>query len=125
MSVDVDSFDGCNDVERHAVQRARKPHTCSACSEVIRPGDLYSYSVFVYEGSTSIVKRCARCELLYYEIAERLPSHEVVEESLNCGHTWEDNFSETPPPNVARLAFVTPAEAQALLHEARKESVGQ
>lgn len=115
MSVDTDSFDGPNEVQRHSIVRARKEHKCSACHEPIRRGDLYSYSFFVFEGDTSTVKRCARCETIYREVSARLDRYSVPEERLNCGHTWQENFGEDPPPEIAALAFVTPAEAQGRL----------
>lgn len=34
---------------------------------------------------------------------------------LNCGHTYWDVHETDPPPDVEALAFVTPADAQALL----------
>jgi hypothetical protein len=115
MSVDIDSFDGPNEVATSKVQRARKEHKCDACGELIRRGDLYSYSFFVYDGATSTVKRCARCEVMFRELDERLPSGEVCAVELDCGHTYEDNFREPPPPELAQLAFVTADEAQGLL----------
>lgn len=122
MSVDVDSFDGTNEVQDCRIQRARKDHKCSACHEAIRRGDLYSYSVFVFDGEISVVKRCARCETIYREVSERMDSYSVPAEKLDCGHTWQENFGEDPPPEIARLAFVTPEEAQGLLAKARGEA---
>jgi hypothetical protein len=41
---------------------------------------------------------------------------DTVQWDLNCGARWEDNFGELPD-DVARLAFLTPDEAQALTPE--------
>lgn len=121
MSVDVDSFDGANEVENHEHRVARKEHKCSACRETIRPGDLYSYNFFVLEGSNSTVKRCLRCETIYSEISKRLDGDSVPDERLQCGHSWEENFNEPPPDEIARLAFMTKDEIQAEFRKAAAE----
>lgn len=48
-----------NQVER----RARKDHRCDDCNlSHIKPGDTYTETRMLYEGSWDTMKTCARCE---------------------------------------------------------------
>ena len=115
MSVSVD---GANDVQRTKQQRARKEHRCKACRETIRVGDVYASEFIVYDGESSTTKRCLRCDTMLSAIQSRMTDagidswEEGVDPALNCGHTWDENFQEEPPPEVARLAFISRDEAQ-------------
>ena len=40
------------------------------------------------------------------------PGNEGFIHGFMCGHDWEDVFEGPPPPEVARLAFLTQEEAQ-------------
>lgn len=117
----VDCGDEYPDVYSNGLRRARKEHECDACAETIRRGDRYHYTFCVFEGSANTTKRCARCELMYRALLPLIDDESTCDPELNCGHTFENNFGEAPPPELARLAFVTPDEAQALL-SARKAS---
>jgi hypothetical protein len=107
------------DVYRDGIRRARVAHKCSACGETIRRGDQYHYTFTVFEGSAETIKRCARCELMYRVLVPIQSDDMACDPELKCGHTWEDNFREPPPPEVAALAFLTPDEAQGLLLRAK------
>lgn len=113
----VDCFDSEPvDVHQSGMRRARKEHRCHACRELIRRGDLYHYTFLVFEGETEQTKRCARCELMWRALSAKMTSgDEWCHEALDCGHSYRERFGEDPPEEIARLAFVTPAEAQALL----------
>jgi rubredoxin len=117
VSVDITDGEPCS-VYKTKLRRARKAHTCAACKEPIRRGDLYSYTYLVFDGQSEESKRCARCELIYDHLLTRARTEledTTVDERLNCGHTYEEVHGQPPPPEIAELAFMTPAEAQARL----------
>jgi hypothetical protein len=117
MSVDCTDGEPFDVYPNNRIQRARVEHKCGACREPIRRGDMYSYTFAVFDGSPEAIKRCARCELLYRALVPIQPEDTACDPELNCGHTWEENFGDPPPEHVARLAFVTPDEAQTLFAE--------
>ena len=90
---------------------AKNGQKCFACLEVIRPGDRYHLIVQNYEGDLAHFKHCARCWAMCEAIMERAES---VRWDLNCGTSWQEAFGQEPPDEVARLAFLTPDEAQAM-----------
>lgn len=91
-------------------RKARKEHRCIACHEAIPPGHRYHVTVQVFEGDLEEYKHCARCWVLAMEI---LHMNGTVQWDLNCGTSWQEAAGEDPPESVARLAFLTPEEAQA------------
>jgi hypothetical protein len=112
MSCDIDGY---NEVERTTYPRARKEHRCDACRETIRVGDRYARTFIVWEGEPETWFHCARCNALFKGISGRhreLRTGEGVQFDLDCGHSWQEIFDEEPPPEIARLAFLTPDEAQ-------------
>lgn len=121
MSVSCD--EAC-DVYRVEIRKARKEHRCMACKETIRVGDRYASVHIVFEGEASTVKRCARCETIHRAIQAQWRSKGAYEmwpaERLDCGETWEDEHGDPPPPEIARLAFLTADEAQLLPLTAEK-----
>ena len=116
----VDCWDGepnvVDDCER---RRARQEHRCRACRETIRRGDLYFRHFLVWDGQAQIYKRCARCQILYEALTklheERHDGETAPAYALDCGDTYEQVFDEPAPPELESLAFLTAAEAQALL----------
>ncbi len=114
----VDCFDGePAAVFRETMRKARKAHKCSACGEAIRVGDRYCETFMVHDGDTTTVRRCARCELIYRHLEEKMRDSrdEVPDLELKCGHEYQERWDELPPPEIAALAFVSPDDAQALL----------
>ena len=116
----MDCFDGFADILEERIQRARKPHTCDACSGVIQPGQCYSITASLYDGRWDRVKRCGRCELIYRRLVaeHRRRVHcwdEGINPRLDCGHSWREIFDEDPPDDVAALAFLSDDDAQAKL----------
>jgi len=111
-------IDGTNEVESSTTQRARKEHRCCACRETIRVGDLYRRTFVVYEREPETFKHCLRCTAMFDAIirAQRGADLDYWERGvawrLDCGHDWQEMFDDDPPPEVARLAFLTPDEAQ-------------
>lgn len=94
-------------VER--TRRARKPHRCTACREVIQPGTEYCAIKLKFEGDFESFKQCPRCRAMYrYLVAV---SDDAVALNLDCGHTWSDVFDRDPPPEIAALAFWRPGDA--------------
>jgi hypothetical protein len=102
-------------VYTRTLTKARKEHACSACKETIRPGDYYTKVFSLYDGNTNNYKRCPACEAIFDELVSRLQENEQwPDERLNCGHEWSENFGEPPPEHIAALAFLSPAEKQAI-----------
>jgi hypothetical protein len=124
MSIDTDDYDGFCDVYEVCNKRAAKDKRCDACHEIIRRGDLYCDTRMLYDGEWSDVARCARCEAMFLVIDDALPSGEVPDRELNCGHTWEERYEEPPPVEYQALAFLTPDEAQRLLLRLPSNFVG-
>lgn len=106
---------------------ARIEHECACCSGKIRPGDVYQRVSWLcpetarYEATV----RCARCQLLYLELRKLHRDEDIrddygeemgVDPELACGHSFEKIFGRSPPEELARLAFATADEVQAMLH---------
>jgi hypothetical protein len=102
--------------ETRGWRTARKPHECFACHETIRPGDRYHRWSMRFDGEFSDHSHCARCYSIIGELWNA--GAESVDLGLNCGETWEENFGDLPE-DVARLAFMTPEEGQALMGAAK------
>ena len=117
----VDGGDGeYPDVNQERRIRARKEHTCDACKETIERGHLYVKHTLIYEGTVDWVTRCLRCDAIYQQLCEihregrRKGEHEDFPDwTLDCGHEFKERWGREPPPELARLAFMTPAELQA------------
>lgn len=92
--------------------KARKQHTCVACNDPIQPGHRYVRTFTIHDGNVGGWKHCLRCAAIYSALKESVERDVWVDESLNCGETWESAFGCDPPEELARLAFLTPAEAQ-------------
>ena len=93
-------------------RRARKEHRCYACHETVRVGDRYHVNAGRWDGKVEDIKHCARCWTMGEEIGAMAGCWQY---DLACGVSWQDAFEEEPPPHVARLAFLTPDEAQKLV----------
>ena len=113
-----ESADACSE---RIVKSARKAHQCSACRGDIRKGDRYSYTAFVFEGEVETIKRCLRCEYIYQTLRNDLGAGRIsdedtdyIEPRLDCGHRYEDTHAEPMPDHLARVAFMTLDEIQAL-----------
>lgn len=91
--------------------RARKEHRCDGCDETIRRGDRYLRCFGVWDSEPSVWKYCLRCECVINAIMSQ-PGNDGFMHGFECGHSWEDVFESDPPEHVARLAFMTPDEAQ-------------
>lgn len=115
---DANDFDPVTDLRREWV-KARKEHTCYACRETIRPGDRYHLWVSKFDGDLTVAHHCARCYLLMEALWSS--GAESVEWGLDCGVSYEEAFGPIPD-DVARLAFLTPDEAQAALRPTPPET---
>lgn len=98
--------------------KARKRHECVACTDPIEPGHFYMKTFTLLDGDVGGWKHCLRCHTLYRRLLKDIEYNAWVDERLNCGTSWHDAFGEEPPEDVVRLAFLTPAEAQAQLGKA-------
>lgn len=101
-------------VSRTEKRRARIAHTCHACREEIRPGQLYYSTFYVFDGNPHSFARCERCEAIYDHLSERLRKEgdpeEYCNDRLNCGHEYKERWNEEPPPQIAALAFWIPGD---------------
>lgn len=93
------------DAFQSRVRRAAKEHSCIACKETIRRGDLYRYSSGIFEGQPFSYRHCLRCWAMLDAIQDK--NGESGDIYLDCGEIWKD-----PPPEVAALAFMTREEMQ-------------
>lgn len=115
----VDCFDGEPiDVDQEVTRRARKEHICDACRGTIPRTHFYIRHTVIWDGGVEVIKRCLRCQAIYEELCKL--HHQECEDTapawrLDCGDTFRDVFDRDPPPELARLAFLTPEEAQAEL----------
>lgn len=116
-----DRGETCDAYSERIIGAARKEHRCSACQASIRKGDRYSYTSIVFEGSVEAIKRCLRCEYIYRSLkndyaAGRITDldTEYIAPRLDCGHRYEDTHAEPIPDHLARVAFMTVDEIQAL-----------
>jgi len=101
-------------VNRTSRHRARKDWRCCACGETITRGQVYTYSFTVHDGNANELRRCARCDAIYDHLCElHKEGDDWPEWSLNCGHDYRERWETDPPPEIARLAFMTPAEVLA------------
>lgn len=108
-------FDETYAVYDERFPRARKPHTCDACHETISVGHWYARVGTVFDGRAETVVRCLRCQAIHEHLRTlSSPNDEVwPDERLDCGEGYEPHWGFSPPPEIAALAFVTPAEMQA------------
>lgn len=107
------SCDGVNAVYDEQHRKARKEHRCDACKETIRVGDRYTSLHLVYDGTAQTIKRYARCQALHEHLREKCSYYGDMwpMERLDCGESYETEWGECPP-EIQRLAFLTPDEAQ-------------
>ena len=97
---------------------SRKERKCTACGETIERGHKYVRVTSLYDARwQNVAVRCWRCELIYRHLQSIMPSDEEPEPNLDCGHTYERKWKRSPPEHIARLAFLTPDEAQRELME--------
>ena len=106
------------DVYDNKKVKARKPHVCCACKDTIPAGDYY-HCIFVacwYEKAIDHYKRCLRCEAIHSHLVAKLGNNRESwpAERLDCGETYEDAWDESPPPEIAELAFKNGHEMQHL-----------
>lgn len=132
MSVDCGDGGEPVVVDNQRQMRARKEHQCRACNETIERGHLYVRHTLIYGGTVDETIRCLRCDAIYEQLCKiHRASNEANRErarangnygdydtdwpalALDCGHEFTERWGKEPPPELARLAFLTPAEVQA------------
>jgi hypothetical protein len=122
MSVDCGDGEPI-DVDTQRRVRARKEHRCHACKENIERGHLYVRHTLIYAGQVEETIRCLRCDAIYQHLVVihreanaaggGFDEDQWPDVALNCGHEFTKRWGREPPPELARLAFMTPAELQA------------
>lgn len=100
------------DVYLETLRCAAKNHACDACSEAIEKGHRYYSVSWVFDGSASSVKRCLKCQAIHVHLRGLDPGEMWPDEELNCGQDYLDEWGCDPPDEVAKLAFMSQAEAQ-------------
>ncbi len=109
MSHDIDeTYDVYN--ERRVC--ARKVGKCGACEEPIRVGDKYMRVFIKFAGGIERVDRCARCQAIHEHLRGLAPGDMWPDEQLNCGESYEEHWSDSPPEDIAALAFALPGEVK-------------
>ncbi len=125
MSVSCDEY---NDAYVEHTPRARKEHKCYACNETIRPGDRYRRTFVAFDGRGDSYKHCLRCAAMMDAIQEgqrKAGERDTgVALGLDCGHSWQEIMDEEPPPEIARLAFMSADDMQRELAADGKEGMG-
>lgn len=122
MSVDCEGGEHV-DVDRQQRIRARKEHRCDACKETIGRGHVYVRHTLIYAREVDVTVRCLRCDAIYQQLVvihrannadpSNCDAYEWPDVALNCGHEFKERWGREPPPELARLAFMTPSEPQA------------
>lgn len=103
-----EEFDG-SELIVSAWRKARKEHRCFACRETIRVGDRYHFTA-QRDDEFCMFKHCARCWAMGQAVLRA--GADSWQYDLRCGVSWQEAFGGDPPDEVARLAFLTPDEAQ-------------
>lgn len=107
------------EVYEERFRTARKEHRCSACKRAILPGHRYCTVFALYDGNTTTYKRCGSCQRLHEHLVElcREASDDLwPRDDLGCGLKYESEWGDLPP-EIAALAFMSDAEASALLED--------
>lgn len=69
--------DGYAELYQSTMRKARKEHRCRECGNTIKPGEMYEYTVIVFDGDFSTKKTCEKCS----DLAESL---------ADLGFCWEE-----------------------------------
>jgi hypothetical protein len=102
-------------VYNETVRKARKEHTCSACRLPILPGHYYASVFLLYDGDAETIKRCGSCQTTHLHLRKLGDPHGMwPNEKLNCGKSYEGEWDEEPPEEIAALPFLN-AENRGLL----------
>lgn len=105
-------IDDAYDVYTERARVARKEHSCDACAEMIRAGDLYHVVSIVFRGTARSVRRCVRCQQIHLHLRELAPDDMWPNERLACGEEYREHWGSDPPEEIAALAFATADEMQ-------------
>lgn len=84
--------------------KARKTHACCACDEPIAAGQIYHSYKALRDGEWSRWVHCGRCWRVC-EAIWQMNDGAAIDLNLACGEVWE-----SPPDDVAALAFALPGE---------------
>lgn len=116
-----ESYDAYTETER----KARKAHVCDACKEPIARGHRYFYITWVFDGSADCVKRCLGCQAIHLHLRKLGQGDDMwPSETLDCGEEYTDHWGKPPPEHIARLAFFSPEEKQALCFRVFRNHAG-
>jgi len=97
-------------VYREKERRANKSHTCDACKETIRSGDLYTNVGIVFQGEAETIKRCFRCQRIHEHLRGKGGGEFWPAERLDCGESYESEWEEECPEEIQALAFELPSD---------------
>lgn len=97
-------------------RRARKQHVCDACGDPILPRHRYFKISWVFDGRADSVKRCLGCQAVHLHLRKLGQKDDMwPSETLSCGEEYTEHWGKPPPEHIARLAFLSPEEKQALV----------
>jgi hypothetical protein len=103
-------------VYNETVRKARKTHSCAACRSPILPRHYYASVFIVFEGKAETVKRCGSCQTTHLHLRELGDKHGMwPDEKLNCGKSYDGEWGEEPPEEIAALPFLSSEERGLLL----------
>lgn len=103
--------DPCS-VGSERIRKANKEHVCEECDQVIRPGELYEYATWCFDGSWGDFKTCLVCATVRKDHARYGYIYGDLWESLaECygsevvNGDWDDDEDEDPmgPPPEGRV----------------------
>jgi hypothetical protein len=114
MSYHIDDCEPC-DYHKSKIRKARKQHKCTACGRAIKPGHYYRYVTGKFDDHVYTVKRCGACERTYQHLQKVGDGELIPDENLDCGLDYQEEHRQPPPPEIAKLPFLSDDEAGALL----------
>lgn len=113
-------------VYRLEIRRSRRDRPCHACRATIRRGDYYANEFAVCDGYATTNVRCGRCQATFEHLSKLCQAHNrkhgddlAPDPDLMCGLRYEDEWGAVPE-EIARLPFLTDAEASELLESKRR-----
>lgn len=119
-----DSCDEYCTIHESAIRKARKEHSCSACSARILPGHYYRYVFTLFDGDVSVFKRCGACDATWQHLYALCQAHNdspegrgdslYPMEDLSCGKGYEEEWGDLPD-DIAALPMLSADERGSLL----------
>lgn len=87
-----------SDVHHEKEQRARKAYTCDECQRPIKPGTVYSYCSWLYEGASYVTRLCLRCKRAWRRAWQRWGWSDPNDSpgiGWLCAFLWDNRWDRT------------------------------